>query len=149
MMDHVSSGRHSAARGSREYALLEGLAHVDLEHSQVHDIAVGPGTITFYLDAALLPSHPGFTTPRAGSEFDYRGARLVLDEVTDMTWAGQRHHIGLSSYGETNLGEVDFFRHGNGTFELGGAFGVITARAFDCRLALLEAVPAQGMRRRA
>lgn len=148
-MDHLSNGRHRAGLVSREYALLDGLEHVDLEHSRIADIAAAPTAVTIHLDVALLPEHPDFTTPRPGEEFDYRGARLTFDEVTDLTWTGQQHATGLNAYGEPVLGQVHTFRHGRGTFEITGEFGALTVRAFDCRLALLESVPAQGMRRRA
>ena len=140
-MDHVIPGKHSAKRTERGYAALTGFEHVDLERSRVFDIVAGAGSLIVYLDAALLSDHPQFVAEGPDSTFDHRGARIVFDHVSDLTWTNQRTAREVGLYGKVDHGPVGSLRAGNGLFEMTGDFGAITVRSFDCRLSVLEDSP--------
>jgi len=123
----------------KSYETMPNLSDVYLEDSYVLSIKEGDGYVDFDLEVVITHTHPDYSGPKPGEQYDYRRSHLRLHDATDVRWEGRRLRPARDASGELDYGSIDTMTFCGSSYRLTGSFGTLTLNASKVTLTLSDA----------
>lgn len=120
------------------YSDIADLANVYLEDSFVLEIDERPTQLRFRGEFVLTENHPRYHPPAAGEQYCYARGWLVVPDTTHIEWTRRSGQHFTDATGEEDLGNIDYLRHHDNHWLIGGDWGEARAYTTDNPTLILD-----------